>query len=261
MNLKFISNRALSQLRGGIETNRDTYLSGHAKDLLASLDTAILESRIQADEAPKLEMPHDGRLYDAENVRRIYQWLHHLTPVQASDPRLWIYLTHGTYADYTAARWPIDASSQVKDRIRERYFLEGESLESLVRNSIARLWWFGHLSYDKELADKFEMTDVLLSLQDIQSSFLERAIGRSSRILNGALRLWKKILSERGNLSNQGKIIQKWAKLIRLHGGVVLLDALPDKQLQNLLWIKLGDALDEKFPDLEENSFSQQELA
>lgn len=252
MSLKFISNRALSQLRGDIEKNRSVYLSGHAGSLLVSLDSAIFESRIQVDTCPKLEMPSGGQLYDAENVRRVFQWLNQLTPVQASDPRLWVYLSHGPYVQYTAARWPIDPDSNVAGRIRERYFIEGEGLASLVRNSIARLWWFGYLTWDKNQPDPFELTEVLLSLQDIQMAFLERAIGRSPRILKGALKLWRKLVAERGAIPKQGTVIQQWAKLIRLHGGVMLLDALPDSQLQNLLWIKLGYALDEELPELEE---------
>jgi hypothetical protein len=252
MNLQFMSNRAITQLREGIEANRAAYLSGQAETLVGALDGFVLESRIQADEPPKLEMPREGQLCDAENVRRVYQWLHHLTPVQASDPRLWTYLTHGAYANYTAARWPIGAESNVLDRVRERYFLEGEGLASLVRNSIARLWWFGYLTRDMNQPDPFELTDVLLSLQDIQMAFLERAIGRSPKILHGSLRLWKKLLTERGEIPRQGTVIQQWAKLIRLHGGVVLLDALPDKQLQGLIWVKLGNALNEELPALEE---------
>jgi hypothetical protein len=254
MNLRFISNHALAELRSKIDANQAHYLAGQAGNILVSFDAAaaILESRIIADAPPKLEMPGDDGLHDAENVRRVFQWLNHLTPVQASDPRLWVYLTHGPYANYTAARWPIDAGMNVGDRIRDRYFLEGEGLASLVRNSVARLWWFGYLTRDSKQADPFELADVLLSLQDIQVAFLERAIGRSPCILHGALRLWKKLVAERGNVPKQGTVVQKWAKLIRLHGGVVLLDALPEQQLQNVIWLKLGDALDEKFPELEE---------
>lgn len=254
MNLKFLSNRTLGELRVRIDVNRGDYIDGKAKKILDSFDatTAILESRIVADVPPNLVMPDASGSRDAENTRRVFQWLHHLTPVQASDPRLWIYLTHGPYADYTAARWQITTDTNVADRIRDRYFLEGEGLASLVRNSVARLWWFGYLTRDAAQPDPFELTDVLLSLQDIQVAFLERAIGRSPRILRGALRLWKKLVVERGNIPKQGPVVQKWAKLIRLHGGVVLLDALPEQQLQNIIWLKLGNALDEKFPDLEE---------
>lgn len=252
MSLKFVSNRSLSQLRGGIETNSTAYLSGRAVSLLGSLDAAVLESRIQADEPPKLEMPRDGKLFDSENVRRVYQWLHHLSPVQASDPRLWVYLTHGPYVDYTAARWPIEATENVVDKVQDRYFVEGEGLRSLVHNSVARLWWFGYMTHDPQQADHFELTDVLLSLQDIQTAFLERTIGRSRRILHAALRLWKQRVTDGGEIPKQGTVIQQWAKLIRLHGGVVLLDSLPDKQLQNLIWLKLGAALNEDLPDLEE---------
>jgi len=254
MNLKFLSNRALVELRTRIDANRAHYLGGRAGDVLDALDStsAILESRITADAPPKLDLPDGDDKRDAVNARRVFTWLHQLTPVQASDPRLWVYLSHGPYAQYTAARWPVDPGANVSDVIRDRYFLEGEGLRSLVHDSIARLWWFGYLTRISGQPDEFEFTDVLLSLQDIQTAFLERAIGRSPRIVHGALRLWKKLTTERGNIPKQGTVVQKWAKLIRLHGGVVLLDALPDQQLQNVIWLKLGDALDEKFPELEE---------
>ena len=250
--LKFISNRGLSELRDNLERNREHYLAGRAGRILASLEGAVLESRIEAAPPPPLMIPADNNLRDAENVRRVFQWLHRLSPVQASDSRLWTYLTHGPYADYTAARCPIRPDTNVADRIRERYFLEGEGLASIVRNSIARLWWFGYLTREEGQADPFALTDVMLSLQDIQVAFLERAIGRSPQILRGALRLWKKLTAERAHIPNQGRVVQRWASLVRLHGGVVLLDALPDSQLQNILWLKLGTAMDEKFPDLTE---------
>src|SRR6266404_3625505 len=115
MSLRFLSSRALAELRSRIDENRANYLAGRAENVRNSFDAiiAVLESRITADAPPKLEMPRDGGLRDSENVRRVFQWLHHLTPVQASDPRLWVYLTHGPYANYTAARWPIDADTNV----------------------------------------------------------------------------------------------------------------------------------------------------
>ncbi len=252
MSVRYLSTRALAALRDGISLGQTAYVNGQADTLLAALGTgSVHESRIPAGEPPTLQMPDGGEKRDSENVRLIHSWLGHLTPVQASDPRLWACLTHSAYIRYTAVRWPIDADADVLRRIRERYFVEGEGLASITRNSIARLWWFGHLTFDTTRPDHYELADVLLSLQDIQVAFLERTIGRSRRILHTALRLWKHRVDQAGAPENQGKAIQKWARLIRLHGAVVLLDAMPDEDLGNLLWIKLAVALNEDLPELE----------
>jgi hypothetical protein len=58
-------------------------------------------------------------------------------------------------------------------------------------------------------------------------------------------------VDQAGAPADQGKAIQKWARLIRLHGAVVLLDAMPDEDLENLIWVKLAAALNEELPELE----------
>ena len=201
MKLYFLPHSSVEDLKRRLPENRDKYLAGEAATLLASVQKA--ESKVQVDEPPALALPTADDLKDAPNARAVYQWLHELNPIQASDGRVWSYLTHGVYADYTFRRWPIDKSSDVPTRIRERYFVEGQGLASLVRNAIARLWWFGYLTYDAETTgDLFELTDVLVSLQDIQVAFLERAIGRSRKILKTALKIWKERL-KKGNISGK----------------------------------------------------------
>jgi Family of unknown function (DUF6339) len=252
VSVRYLATRTHNQLRENIRINQPAYLAGQASSLLAALGTgAVHESRIHGGEPPALLMPADNNLRDSENVRLIHTWLGHLTPVQASDPRLWTYLTHSVYSDYTAARWPIDPDADVTRRVRERYFVEGESLASITRNSIARLWWFGHLTHDPLRASRYELADVLLTVQDMQQAFLERTIGRSRKILHAALRLWQRRLAQENPPAEQSKAIQRWARLIRLHGAVTLLDALPENQLENLLWVKLGMALNEDLPELE----------
>jgi hypothetical protein len=248
MNLLFLSQTSVTNLKERVPETQDKYLSGQAATLLASAQ--IVQSKIQVDEPPDLTLPEADDLKDAVNARRVYQWLHSLSPVQACDDRVWAYLTHGVYSDYTFRRWPIDKTADVVTRICERYFVEGQGLASLVRNSIARLWWFGYLTYDEKSAgDRFELTDVLLSLQDIQVAFLERAIGRSRRILRTALKVWKERLERVDDIKGKGRAVQVWARLIRLHGAVALLDSLPQRDLENLVRTKLAIALNEEWAD------------
>ena len=106
------------------------------------------------------------------------------------------------------------------------------------------------MTYDDETtSDRFELTDVLVSLQDIQVAFLERAIGRSRKILKTALKIWKERLKKGNDIKGKGRAIQIWARLIRLHGAVALLDALPQRDLENLIRAKLAIALSEEWPD------------
>jgi len=258
VSVRYLATGAHTALREGITANQSAYLSGQADKLLIPLGTAAVHvSRIQGGEPPVLHLPDGSGKRDSENVRLVHAWLAHLTPVQASDARLWTYLTHSVYSAYTAARWPIASDSEVVSRIRERYFVEGESLASITRNAIARLWWFGHLTHNPLRPDAYELADVLLTVQDMQQAFLERTIGRSRRILHTALRLWQHRANQGDGPGDQGKVIKKWARLIRLHGAVVLLDALPEKDLENLLWVKLGTALNEDLPELESEELPQ----
>lgn len=246
MSVHVLNSRALETLKSRIAANQSAYLAGQAHTLLDALGpSAIMESRIVAGEPPALEMRDGDPKHDRENVRRIHRWLGNLTPVAGSEPRLWTFLTHSTYAGYTALRWPVDPEGNVADLIRSRYFVAGGGLESITRNSLARLWWFGHLTHDATRADPYELTDVLLSLQDFQQAFLERALGRSRRILHACLVIWKERIERHGAPPRQGDVLKAWAKLLRLHGAVVMLDSLPDCELSELVTRKLEEALDE----------------
>lgn len=246
MSVHFLATRALAELRSRIDVNQTAYLAGQAETLVPALGTAaIVESRVVAGDPPALELGDGDPKHDGENARRVHRWLGLLTPVQASDPRLWTCLTHSTYGDYTAVRWPIDPDGRVTDLIRSRYFVAGEGLESMTRNAVARLWWFGHLTHDPRRPDPYELTDVLLSLQDFQQAFLERALGRSNRTLHACLAIWKQRIERYGAPADRGGVIKVWAKFIRLQGSVVILDSLSDQELGALLTARLADALNE----------------
>ena len=128
---------------------------------------------------------------DAVAARRVYQWLQKLDASQASDPRLWTFLTHVTFAEYLNKRWSSGLGrAENPDRVViERWFFRGEGLATFFRNGLSRLWWFAHLTYDPQSA--FELTDVLLSLQDLQQAFLERSLARCQPVLKTVLRTYK----------------------------------------------------------------------
>lgn len=167
---------------------------------------AAFESTIKVDPA-KLALRFRGAgesaSNDLDNAIALYEAFPDLSETQASDPRLWVYLTHVTLRDYVLARWPLpgscDQAMQDKDAkvsatnyILTHWFTSGND-RLLRRNAIARLWWAVHLTKspwerlpefaDLRSDDPYRFTRVLLSTQDIYQQVLERGFGRDNRIL------------------------------------------------------------------------------
>ncbi len=141
---------------------------------------------------------------DIEDSIKLYNYLHNLDATQASDKRLWIYLSHVTFRQYVQKRWPITASEsdlKFNDDTRRKaisfvaeHWFHGGSARSLRRHALARLWWPVHLTvapwekdpeYFSTLVneDRFIYTRVLFSMQDIYQQILERNLGHSQRLL------------------------------------------------------------------------------
>src|SRR5437016_5621148 len=105
--LKFIKQNALDQLLANVVPNQKRYAEA-SPWLNAYLPGGnwFLESNIVDPGTIQLQIPQSKLdLLDLENTRIMYSALKHLTPVQASDPRLWAYLTHVTHWEYMRIRW------------------------------------------------------------------------------------------------------------------------------------------------------------
>jgi len=184
MKLQCYSAEFAGLLADQVEANLVRY-SGSSQwvDELARTGGRIRESGIEIKELPRLQMPHAGEFHEAENARRLHAALNKLSPLEAMDHRLWICLSHTFYWDYVQARWPPGSAGQVLDR----FLFGGTDFGSLVRNGISRLWWFGHLTFDKNRANPYELMDTLLCNQDIQQALLQRSFGKSRIVLHTVL--------------------------------------------------------------------------
>ncbi len=82
-------------LRSAIHINLDKY---HLDNVWVSEVFARSERDIPTGVEPLeclfLDSPKDGQLNDIENAIRLHKALRNLTPLQATDPRLWTRLTH-----------------------------------------------------------------------------------------------------------------------------------------------------------------------
>jgi hypothetical protein len=172
----------------------------------------------------------DNPKNDAENAKRVYRWLREIPPTTAMEERLWSCLTHSIFPEYMAIRWPVEDEAT----IHRRYLFEGKTFAALTRNGIARLWWAGYLTHDSKREAPFELTEVLLSRQDLHVSLLERALGKSEVVRRTVLEF---VRDNRAWLSDEafGKRIQVLLRELNLLGGVAVLDTLQPHAIRSYL--------------------------
>lgn len=167
---------------------------------------------------------------DYENSIALYQNLE-LNETQASDKRLWTYLTHVRFWNYMVKKWSIDGIEKPIGRIKNRYFLNTVNIESLSRNGISRLWWYAHLTKDINRKAPYELTKILLSRQDIAVGIFERRLGSICNVRNGLL----EYLKNNPVIARSEDKTRELIKYINLVGGVKNLSMLTFKEVMGIL--------------------------
>lgn len=200
----------------------------------------FLESGVVLEDSLELRQPDATSLYDLENTEKLFTALRHLSPAQASDERLWVALAHKRFWSYMVRRWPAEGKKRPIEFIRERFFFMPNRSRALVRNGLARLWWYGYLSYDEQRSDPFELTRILLQKLDITQSLLERSISN----VQGMTRLVLEALErsdQEGIPFTRREDFRDLMKYINEIGGVTVLDTLEKQELLGLIRVRIRE--------------------
>ncbi len=196
---KVFRNAYLSELRAEIKAGNS--LSGYYEPAPEYADDCTFP--LQAEligERPTLVPSVDA---DVDNACLLHTYLQNLTAAQASDKRLWVYLTHSSFREYVQERWPLpyaleecdnkDKAKSVANSVLLHWFVEGTDSRSLKRHALARLWWAAHLTvapwernpaFEKlAVDDRYKYTRILLSSETLFTEVTERVLGSSDVIL------------------------------------------------------------------------------
>lgn len=178
------------------------------------------------------EKPEDT---DFENVKRVYGTLKFLSDSNASEERLWAAMCLGPGYQYVQYRWPVKTSNNV---LQHFYYGYG-GRRSLTRNAIARLWWIGRLTYDKDRKDPYELTRYVCSAADYIMHFIERNTSNNLHVLRPVI---EAILEarEKGydvNTDDAGTL----SKYLNILGGMYILDAMPEAWIKNKIASKITE--------------------
>ena len=185
---------------------------------------------------------------DDANALVVYDALRFLSRQQAADERLWTYLCHVECAQYTAARWLDDRPADPEDaarKVRNHFFVL--SNRALVRdNAVSRLWWLGSIAHRTDPDAPAQFLEILLHRQDIRSALIERpSISMNDRIIRAIYAVMRECWERDGAkaLLFQREQFRDWMVNLNRRGGVVLLDALSDHQLDEVVRAEAKSAL------------------
>jgi hypothetical protein len=124
----------------------------------------------------KLMLPDSTSNYDKQNSISIYNAFNFLSPVLASDERIWVTLTFCNFSEYTNARWLMpsqDDTDLTKNLLNHWFALTAR--DRWRNNSISRLWWIGQFVENLENIKKDDAYEILYYNSDLLTSFLGRS--------------------------------------------------------------------------------------
>ena len=237
--VSYYTTEAVAELRENIGSRVSWYLGGGDGGIALESKAPIRETNIRMGSISSI-LKTKGKTparHDAQNAQAVYRALNRLTPHQAADERLWTYICHNDCAGYVSRRW-LDSgatNSRTVADIGNHYFVRGN--RGLIRdNGVARLWWLGHIAYQVAPAEPDRFLEVVLYRQDPRSALIERpSVSRNYRVLKAVFRVMKRDYETKERALFVRDTFRAWMKGLNRTGGMLLLDALSDPQMERLV--------------------------
>lgn len=237
MNIRFVRTVTLESLRGEIRKNLSCYREGDFSYL--ELDPSLyfeIPLAVEADALTQLKLPVSKEdLFEIENCLATFKFLAKLSPYDARDERLWVYLSHTSFLEYSRARWPIPDDDDLAVSHISVHFFARNNRQIERDNAVSRLWWISHLCARVEGLDLKTALDAFLLRSDVRANVIERPT--MSQSLNVFSTILRRLIDAKANDSlNLFKRENFRALMARLNsvGGYRLLDILPPEEVERV---------------------------
>lgn len=202
---------------------------------------------------------------DFENCKILYNNLRMLSESQCSDERLWAGLCNGTFYDYVRRRYQYSNKLLKKKEtdasaILSRFFFSGGTRGGFYRNVLAKCWWVGRATFEKDNPNHFEKLDIIGSndlTTKISDIFYSNTFSSNPTILAGICDALK-YFADRGQALDEKTHIRAAMRYLNAVGGVTLLDMLTQEEIckiviSRIVTILKGQSVDIDFEESDED--------
>lgn len=185
-NQKIFKSDYIRKLRTGVE-NGNNLIRYESESFEFNKDEILIYPNISK---PKDLLNSFKFTDELDTAIKIFEAYSDLELIQASDRRLWIYLSHAELYPYVKYRWDSEVSSRY---ILDHWFINSSTQANLLRHSVSQLWWAVHLSVDCDRSNKYELTEILFNQRDFPFRTLGTyEIGRHKEAVIGILEFIKR---------------------------------------------------------------------
>jgi len=227
------SENYLNKLKSQIDTNLSKYKQDES--FIEGIDISYEREINDFFGSIKLKtQPSNNEKLDYLNAKILYSGLSHLTLSEAADERLWAFMVHVTHWEYMRKRWPLEKTQGKEENfVLDRYFFKQHPR---TRNGLARLWWSGHITYNKKFDDEFYLTKLLMENedQDISRMLIETPTISGNKKMVEAILISLKELKKEYSIKSR-PYIRYAAWYINLIGSVTLWDYLSEDDLRKII--------------------------
>ncbi|MGO8390542.1 DUF6339 family protein [Rhizobium ruizarguesonis] len=220
--LRYLSDKVLLRLRGGIERNLDRYRNSGFADVAGDPGWDVpLGIEFDNDKLATLDpsTPPNIVSVDLPNSLIVGEAIAGLSPAMANEERVWARLSHVEAIGYCRARWLIGREEDKHVSLIRDHFFAPTQTGIRDDHALSRLWWNYQIARTCMPEDIHGALALIMKSADIRSNFVER-IWMTSRqnIASAVLRAMK---SDPWVSGTEGSFRQFMKALNRLGGGIV----------------------------------------
>lgn len=241
MNLKILTQDGLDTLRGNIRSNLKKYYhesNEWVEDFFRG-QSPYREFKQEINDFTLIHQPKDVPGSDLENIKRVYDNLRFLSETQATDECFWAGLSHDKFWGYMQERWMQEKQTPSVDDVANKFFFSKGIRRSCIVHPIAKLWWYGHYTYDESRQNRYELTELL-------SHDISLGLGLFSNNYTNNPMITKAILgaayeAEQDGIRVKREMYREMTKYVNLLGGIYILDMLDPSRLKEMVLNKLKE--------------------
>lgn len=203
----------------------------------------VIETSIEYEYEPLEVEPKE---YDADivrrNIRRVWESLKVLTPVQAEMEKIWVALAHTDYLDYQIGIFNSqivnpDKKKREESSLKSRTIFVNGAKRSLAIHNLAILWWLAYyFRDDQNIEAPYHLIDFFVSTpyRGNAVALLSSNIISNKEIALGILEAVKVLIEEEGMVVNRFPYSEA-GKILNEVGGVRILDTLTREEVKAIL--------------------------
>ncbi|MBM7660403.1 hypothetical protein JOC85_001170 [Bacillus mesophilus] len=237
MKMKFLTDETLIDLRTNYDAYKEHYYNKNDQwfNDYFNQEGRVLESKIDLN-MDKLNLNEDYSISDKENVKVIYEALKDLTVSQATQERLWSGLAHLQLRDFSYYRLKNELENKNDQRINTALFFKNGNKRSLFVHILARLWWVGYMTYDKEHpTNPYWLTEFFCEKDFSARSvvFFSSNLTSNPNITKGILKTLVKWQQSGINITRDHFVQAN--KYLNVVGGAMILDMLSTEEVEEMV--------------------------